>query len=149
MRKLSEALGQDRWVQIQRSPLKEQIRNCSVDDVTIGDVILMTGFFGFSCLAETVEIVFGKSFSNDNNFKDEIRQYNKYLNNGGTMSFEKWIRDGRFDPSDIEGYPFEKIYDEIVTDLDAKPFKKDDEARLGDCFAPRFGEDGLEIPKRD
>jgi hypothetical protein len=135
MRKLSEALGQDRWVQIQRSPLKEQIRNCSVDDVTIGDVILMTGFFGFSCLVETVEIVFGKSFSNDNNFKDEIRQYNKYLNNGGTMSFEKWIRDGRFDPSDIEGY--------------AKPFKKDDEARLGDCFEPRFGEDGLEIPKRD
>lgn len=123
MRKLSEALGQDRWVQIQRSSLKEQIRNCRVEDVTIGDVILMTGFFGFSCLAETVEIFFGDQFVNDNDLKEQTRrQFN------------------------IE---FEKIYDEIVTDLDAKPFKNDDEARLGDCFAPRFGEDFLEIPKRD
>lgn len=27
------------------------------------------------------------------------QQYNEYVNNGGTMSLDEWLQDGRYDPS--------------------------------------------------
>ena len=84
MRKLSEALGQDRWVQIQRSTLKEQIRNCRVEDVTIGDVVFISDLFRQSVI-EIVEIILEKdmlvdrSYPNPKILGDEGQDYQ--LNN--------------------------------------------------------------------
>jgi hypothetical protein len=45
MKTLKEALGEERWVKIQRSSLKEQIRNVPVSEVTIGEISAMAELF--------------------------------------------------------------------------------------------------------
>jgi hypothetical protein len=53
---LADSLGNERWAIVQRSACKESVRNCLVEDVTIGDLNLIAQALGVT-IQELVEIV--------------------------------------------------------------------------------------------
>lgn len=59
--KLSEALGEERWAQVQRSSIKEQIRNCMVGDVTIDELISMAKLFNVNTYDLTRQLSTGNT----------------------------------------------------------------------------------------
>jgi hypothetical protein len=50
------ALGEDRWAKVQRSSLKEQIRNCDVKEVTLDEVHSLAIFFDVS-IVDTLKLI--------------------------------------------------------------------------------------------
>ncbi len=54
---LADSLGNERWATVQRSTTcKEEVRNCLVEDVTIGELNLIAQALGVT-IQELVEIV--------------------------------------------------------------------------------------------
>lgn len=63
MKKLSEVLGEQRWIQIQRSSLKDSIRNCVIGDVTIWDIRQMATLFECPVVNLTLHLLEGVAYS--------------------------------------------------------------------------------------
>ena len=61
-RKLSDAIGEERWAQVQRSSIKEKIRNCAVGDVTIEELLLMQKLFNMQAIELTQILLSEKPF---------------------------------------------------------------------------------------
>lgn len=54
---IADSLGTERWATVQRSAIcKEEVRNCLVEDITIGELNLMAQALGCT-IQELVEIV--------------------------------------------------------------------------------------------
>ncbi len=85
---MSQALG-ERWDYVQRTLGDAKLRNCLVEDATFSDIDLIA-----KVLECSVHDVIGMITDSG---KKMMLQYAEYLNNGGTMSFVEWWKDGRND----------------------------------------------------
>ncbi len=111
MRKLSEALGQDRWVQIQRSHLKEQIRNCSIDDVTCGELDLIAELFGIS----SISLMVWKFFEREKITKEEIHELASNVIEGYPHNLDENLKPKLVIDSNeiINGSPFDEDLNKV------------------------------------